>query len=675
MTTIRRAATGVALSLGLLFLPAPVRAQSAPSDGGEGQSQACATVTHSGTDYRTAATAGQNFAGQDLTGADFRGTDLTGSDFEGATLTGADLSGATLGAANGQMTAFTNANLTNACLDGVTITGSSGAPGGDFQFANLTCAAITDSDLTAAVFGPLITAAAPGGSCRTSFAASKMTCEFLSQWKVLDLSYADVSACADQLAGLDLSDAVMVGVQFSYDDLTQTDFSGADVSSANFYSAVLSHAKFTGANLQYATLSSVTANSADFSNQARLSGATLSYGDFENASFATAILEQSNDIPGATLSFADFHGADFTQAAMVGVNLSGASLYDGTVMNSATIENANFSNATLWSLSLPKASLQGITFDYANLINANLAGATLAANGTYRAASLVKANLQGVDMTQTDLAGVNMANAAVALADGVPLFALTDGLDDLESDMDKGWLTAELASAFAGSGFAMPPCSSPGVTSVQAGSWLVTLRQLTAIGPSSARYRDFVLTTLSGNDGVTGVTVNGVDNTGMAELFTVDGDFTQALNNKTLPRALYEAFQSNRYDLPACADPVITAHRASDSWTVETSLTDTTSSVVGYTGFNLVTLSDTELKVYGTQVTTLYQGTTGQLTFTTFTVAPTQFDTDYFSDTTVTPNGNTYGANLAAGVDLDSMMTAPSPPAPPACAPGSGMCP
>ncbi|MBR1220840.1 pentapeptide repeat-containing protein [Bradyrhizobium sp. U87765 SZCCT0131] len=667
------AASFVAASLIAASLAGPTTARAAPDEPpNKGQSYTCDNVSNSGTDFTHAATAGQNYAGQNLRNANFSGTNLAGTVFDGADLTGANLTGTTLGAANGQMTSFSQANLTNACLQGATIQGTTSAPGASFQFANLTCAAVTDSDITAAVFGPVITAAPTGGVCRTTFANTRMTCEFLAQWNVLDLSFADVSACKTQLAGLNLSGAVMVGVQFPYYNLAQTNFSNANLTAANFYSATLSNALFTAANLQFATLSSVVANSADFTGQARLSGATLSYGNFESAKFNNAVFEASNKIPGATMSFGNFHNANFTLAAMVGVNLSGSLLYDGTIMSSATIQNANLANTTLWNLALPNAKLSGITFDNANLINANLSGATLTNNGTYRPASMVKTNLQGVNLTSASLGGVNMTNAAVALQSGVPLFKQTANVSDLIGDLNKGWLTTELAQMFESNGFALSACDSPGVAVVQKNqTWNLALRQKKPVGPSGDAYHDFILKAVVSNSVVTGLTVSGYADQVAKQLFSIDGDFTAALNAQTLPRAVLEAFDSAHYALPPCADPTIATFKVGNYWTVATNANSYVAPVVGYTGFKIVDTGGTQLQVYGTAITTVYQGDDGRLQFTSFTVATTRLNADSFTPTTVMPNGNTYGANLAANISLDDMLTAPTPPPPPTRAPGS----
>ncbi|MFZ5962597.1 pentapeptide repeat-containing protein [Thalassococcus sp. BH17M4-6] len=654
-------------ALSLAWLPAPLPAQTpAP-----GASLACSRLTHAGTDYRNSATAGQNYAGQDLSDANFSGTDLTGTTFENADLTGADLTGATLGYANGTATNFTSADLTDACLQGVMITGADSNPGADFQFATLDCTAITDTDISQAAFGPSITLHVPDMTCRTSFANTVMTCEFLPQWAQLDLGFADISACKDDLAGRDLTGAMMPGVQFGFYDLTGTVFTDAGLAGANFYSATLSKAVLQGADLQYATLSSVSADSADFSAQARLSGATMSFGDFSNASFNTAILESSDGVPAAAMSFGNFRGADFTQAAMVGVNLSGAALYDGTIMNSATIENANLTNANLWELQLPSAGLSGITFDYANLINANLSGATLNATSSYRATSLAKANLQGVDLSQAILGGVNMANAAVALDDGVPLFVLTQDVAGLTSDLNDKWLTAEIYQAFGQSGYAIAYCSSPQVTVLGSNAqWLIQLHQRNGVGPKGGTaYKVFLIE--ADNDGVA---VSGMADETPTALFDVAGDFAAALNGQTIPRALMQGFESNDYTLPPCDGPKITPNRTRGYWDLSSLLTDTAVPVVGYTGFRIFDTGDDTLAVYGTNVTSIYQDDQGRLAFTATPVEPTNFYNASFSDSTVMPNGNTYGANQAAGLALSDMMIAPAPPAPPTCAPGSLGC-
>lgn len=661
---------GKAAGLGCLLLAASPLAAQQPIT-----SYACTQVNHSGTDYSNRSLVGQNFADQNLSNANFSNSDLSGANFEGADLTGADFSGATLaqGPEAGASTAFTNANLSNACFDQVVIKGSQSAIGADFQFANLACAAFTSTDLDGAQFGPSInTPSPPSATCRTSFAGTTMTCSFLPQWKLLDLTEANITACQAQLAGLDLSGALMTGVQFQYMNLSGTNFTDATLNQANLYSATLTSALFNGANLQLATLSSVQAQNAQFNNQAQLSGATLAYGNFQEAQFSGAVFQAQDGLPAATLSFSILENANFTNAEMIGVNLSGATLDQSTVMRSATIQNANFSNATLSSIQLPSAKLNGVVFDYADLINASFTGASFLASDGFRAASLVKANLQGADFTQAILNGVNLTNSAVALSEGVPLFSITDDVSGLISDLNSGNLTAELNAGFEQHGYALQYCTSPALAALSKSQWTIRV----AGRPSHGHYATYLLTSVVSGGKSTGVSVAGISvaDESKTPLFTVDGSFVDALNAQQIPRAIFAAFASNAQTLPPCADPMLTSFRAQQYWTLNTSQVSATAPVVGYVGFRISELSPTALKVYGTEVMTVYQGPDGRLTWTPFTVTPTKISADYFDDQTVCPNGVTYGANVQANVSFEDMMTAPSPPAPPACAPGSGMC-
>src|SRR6185503_18779314 len=256
---------GAMLALSLVAFAPPAAAQTSTQDPAspataqalsQGQSYACNHLSLTGPNFTNAGTAGDSYSGQNLANANFAGTDLRGTQFQNADLTGADFTGAKLGVGtNGLETNFSGANLSNACLHAVTIAaGNAGAPGANFLYANLSCTAITSTDITAASFGPVITAAATGGVCRTSFAATIMTCEFLSQWPVLDLSYANISACTGSLAGMNLTGSVMIGVQMPYVNLRGTNFSAALLDRANLYSTTLVDAVFDGADLRYATL-------------------------------------------------------------------------------------------------------------------------------------------------------------------------------------------------------------------------------------------------------------------------------------------------------------------------------------------------------------------------------------------------------------------------------------
>jgi uncharacterized protein YjbI with pentapeptide repeats len=163
----------------------------------------CPGATHSGTNYSGQDLQNRNFSNQSLVGANFTNAKLQGAVFSGATLTGADFSGAELGlsTSSGRSTSFSRAELTNGCFYGASVATS------DFQFANLPCTVFDNTDLSLAVFGPIIKAAPPSGSCRTSFQSAVLNCEFIPQWKDLEFTRANVQGCFERLRGVDFNDA------------------------------------------------------------------------------------------------------------------------------------------------------------------------------------------------------------------------------------------------------------------------------------------------------------------------------------------------------------------------------------------------------------------------------------------------------------------------------------
>ena len=118
-----------------------------------------------------------------------------------------------------------------------------------------------------------------------------------------------------QLAGVDLSGAVLWGF----------DFSAAD----------LANARMAGANLGWVSL-----------EQANLSGAVLTNADL---SFA--------DLRTADLTDADLSGADLSLARLIGTRLVGADL------SGATLSSADLTGADLTGATLHRATLIGVTFD------------------------------------------------------------------------------------------------------------------------------------------------------------------------------------------------------------------------------------------------------------------------------------------------------------------------
>jgi uncharacterized protein YjbI with pentapeptide repeats len=203
-----------------------------------------------------------DFAGKfltylDLADIDFKaahlaGADLYGSDFTGANLAGADLSKARLDRAVLIRANLSDSNLTDATIlrptiyadDKNTLTDAPSFNGANLTRirvqADLSGADFRGANMTAADFGPL--EGRPGQGTMVTLASNVLkSCNFAGA----------------QMAGANMTQAVLTfsrftgadlrGVNFSRAELTKVDFTGADVTGADFTGADLYDANFTGA--------------------------------------------------------------------------------------------------------------------------------------------------------------------------------------------------------------------------------------------------------------------------------------------------------------------------------------------------------------------------------------------------------------------------------------------
>lgn len=636
-----------------VFLVTLALAVSAPAQ----EPDPCPEATHFGPDYSGQDLRNENFANQDLTGANFTGALLQGANFDDAVLSRADFRGAALGYSPdfNRATSFMRADLAVACFAKLVL------PEVRFHFADLGCTVFAGADVRGSEFGPVIEAAPPDGPCRTSFAGAFLNCEFIPQWKDLDLRAANVQSCFDRLAGADFSGGLMDGVVFSGLDLAETRWVGASLRRAYFVGSTLDDAVLSAADLRDAQLSGASAVRAKLDQQARLSGANLSGINLQAADLTGAVLQGADGLPAATLSLAFLGDAKLTDAQLTGVNLSHASFY-GELANAdnAVMTHVDFANANLGSADLTQGHLEGARLDGASLVNASLRGANLRPVEGVIGASLVQASLQGADMTEAELHGANLANAAVALDAGVPLFPVSAGL---AADLDREELSAEVVDAFAQHGIDLVPCIDPKVlVETTGGNWRIALRR--AVGPAGATYRTFALRRVSGGVEVSGTTLLGAP----VELFTAEGDYVEALDDGLLASGLLAAFRDAGYPLPPCANPWIGVVAAGASWELTEELSSANAASRGYTGFRLVA-EEGAIEVYGSLITVVRPDGAGQLTLQAVAVLPTQLAPSSFDDTTTCPNQRSYGANVAAGLSWKQMMTAVAPPKPPNCIP------
>jgi uncharacterized protein YjbI with pentapeptide repeats len=349
-----------------------------------------------------------NFSHQDLTNTDFTGATLTGAVFIHANLKGANFSNATIADSKNTLlpTDFSFADLTGACFIGAKFKGPT-----YFTYATLTSADFSETDIGSnAIFGQSPLHFDPDQSPRPAFRHATMDCEFIDDWKDLDLDRADIRACATQLAGLDLSGSNMAFVDFSRLDLTGVHLHKADLSGATFTKATLKKADLSEALLYGATLSS-----------ANLEGATLRGSHLTNhpedkiytaANLAGAYLKDVN-LSQALLSGADFSNASFYGSTPVGqgtctINSDGFTNRCASAAG-ATLNNTQFAGAYLYGVDFTNTTIQGVQFANAVLIGSNFTGAALSPDpkvGTdagFNAAFLQGAALESATLSKTSL--------------------------------------------------------------------------------------------------------------------------------------------------------------------------------------------------------------------------------------------------------------------------------
>lgn len=371
-----------------------------------------------------------NFAGQDLTNADFSGAAIAGAYFGGATLTGAKFTGATITASSPEApTDFSFANLDSACFINVHFSGTT-----YFTYSTITCADFSNVDLSNnnAIFGDAFVVDT-GRSCRPTFRSATMNCEFVDQWKSMNLTGAAIHGCYSALAGKDFSGTVMEGVSFQNAvldgakfikadltgvNLNRTSLQGADLSYATLFGAQINNANLTGANLYHAFLAN--------NNQGHIS---------QSASVTNSHLKNAN------LSFAELSGVHFTLSNFYGDTAAGAGTcsttganYEGFTCGCASAHGATmigtmFDQAYLFGTDFSDSTGTGVNFFEAILVGSSFAGATLGVNtDTGAVTSLNRAFLQGAALATAKLTNVNLTDAFLDFtAGGNNIYIYLDG--------------------------------------------------------------------------------------------------------------------------------------------------------------------------------------------------------------------------------------------------------
>jgi uncharacterized protein YjbI with pentapeptide repeats len=342
----------------------------------------------------------RNFSQQDLTNANFSGATLDGAQFIGAKLTGANFSKASLNASAKAPANFLNADLTRACFQ------ESKLQRANLQFATVTCADFSSSDLTAAFFGPL-PAIDRSQPCRAKFVHTTMKISQFptSLWGYTDFTntnFVDLTPASFSFNGVDITNAILVGVKLGGFDLRKSTLTGVDFTTADLRGAKMDEATAFGVKMINAKLSFASAVKTKFFNPANPSVQS-------NFQGATAV---NSDFSEAILTSADLRGANFTGTKFTGAQLDQATLEAGNNLNATQVLAADFSNANF-----ANAHLNGVVFQNTRLVKATITGTFL--NTDFSRALLTgavfnpKTTLQGVSFVGSSLQNADFRNAVL----------------------------------------------------------------------------------------------------------------------------------------------------------------------------------------------------------------------------------------------------------------------
>jgi uncharacterized protein YjbI with pentapeptide repeats len=322
----------------------------------------------------------------------------------GCDLTGVNLNAVDLSGINCTQAHFDNASMSGTVLSGATLTGAS----------------FKQVDLTQVLWGQDVSAAS-----------------------------ADFSGTIG--VGMIVKSSGISGNRATFDAAT---FTGADWSGCDLTNASLHHAFVTGANFSGATLTSayLYALQAGKSNDGTIPGADFSYAY----------------MPDANLQASNLNGADFSFAQIY-------FLYRGASLLNADLTETDFTRADLTGAGFGglASSIAGTIFDSAVLFDAHFDGVNFMLSATGMPVSMVDAWIENATFQNVSFSGVRLNGARVAVTAGaagagVPLFAISSGVADYVSALDRSQLPADFTGSsgvFAAAGCALSDAASVTVIS------------------------------------------------------------------------------------------------------------------------------------------------------------------------------------------------------------------
>ncbi|WP_010502023.1 pentapeptide repeat-containing protein [Paenibacillus elgii] len=602
-----------------------------------------------------------NLQGNSLTGADMTDALINGAQFQNADLTGAKLYGATA-----TETRFDKANLTKADLTRAMITDFH-IPGAMLAYTKLDNQTLTTAEIDA----------------DTDFTGASMQNVFLSNCMLQGVTFAHADLTGAVLDGTDLT-----GTDFSYANLTKASLkNGVKLYSASLSNATLTSADLTGAQLGAIsvafTLSESLASDLDkgvvddniksafadagypLSSSAtvtvRIPGENWLVTDgntvytITNDGTVLDVWMSTDTSNAAVLAGAYMPNAVFTGANLYAVNMSGASWYgESAKADNANLEEADLANANVASMDFSQARMYGCNLDSANLVSTNFNGAYLTASANKKQASLAYSNMQGATFVQAHLQGAVLTNAAVSLDQG-PFFTLPESYAD---DLNQGSISADLRGQFDKYGY--PLESNATVTvNIQGSYWTIS-------NGSNQVYPIYNIVNISDSLDVSGGPIG-------VHLFDLPQSMSAEFDEQNLASDIQTAFSDNGYALLPSAeiDKVIVP---GSEWHMTNINSDTTELQEGYGEFYVINnTADASLHVYGSVLMFVRTGDDHTLEQVRMALATTQLTQDVMDGTTTCPNGQKLSQYLnqspSQHVTWEQMMTAATPPTPPACIP------
>jgi uncharacterized protein YjbI with pentapeptide repeats len=361
----------------------------------------------SGIDLGNMNLADADFAGKNLTGAGFTFANLTNANFNDAIISNANFTGTTSkGFTQNQF--YRTASYKSGDLSGINLGGKNDLTGWNFAGKNLTDAQfgnylyaggiLTNANFTDAI----INGANFIGT--TGFTAAQL-CQTAS-YKNGDLS------------GVGLGVIDLTGCSFMGKNLTQTQFYQTNLTNINFTNTLIAGASFDKVQnftktQFYSTASYKNGNLSgiSFGTQTNLTEWNLAGKNVSGAGFY-----------GCTLTNTDFSNADLTNSTfdynfLVQDNL----LMDGVNFNHSNLNKAKISNALLANANFHNANLTGASFNKVTLTNADFTDAVVqgvsfdnaldfTADQLYSTASYKTGNLSRILLWHINLAGWNFTD-------------------------------------------------------------------------------------------------------------------------------------------------------------------------------------------------------------------------------------------------------------------------